>query len=114
MPQEELLQMLKIIQKSRKKTCELDSSMAPKTEYNIMLDPTFLTSIVMPPSLKLSEDLEFHQYQFLTANLSTEKFHFWPQLSSLYMVSKPFKIHLNPTRLKHPYFSLTFKKVTPC
>ena len=100
--------------KNRKKTCELDSSMTPKTENNNLLDPAFLTSIVMPPSLKLSENLEFHQYHFLTATLSTEKFHFWPQLTSLYMVSKPFKIHLNPTRLKHPYISFAFKKMTPC
>ena len=52
----------------------------------------------MPPTRKLSSKPDLHRDDSLTSQLSTEKFQFKPELTSLYMVSTPYKMQLNPTR----------------
>ena len=52
----------------------------------------------MPPNLKISSKPDLHRDDSLTSQFSTEKFQFNPQLTSLYMVSTPFKFQSNPNR----------------
>ena len=50
----------------------------------------------MPPTRKLSSTPDLRREDSLTSQLSTEKFQVKPQLTSLYMVSTPYKLQVNP------------------
>ena len=84
-------QLLEMIQKLplKNKTCDPDSPMSPKRKYKILKDSRFSFSNLMPPTLKPSQKLEMHREASLTSQLSTEKFQFFSQLTSLFMVSTP-------------------------
>ena len=79
----------KIPQKN--KVSASDSSKYQKMKYNVWTDPALLTSNVMRFTLKPSMKHDLHRDDPLTSQLSTEKLQFKPQLTSLYMVSTPYK-----------------------
>ena len=56
----------------------------------------FLTSKLMSPVLEPSQKFGLHRVDSLTSPLSAENFQFEPQLTSLYMVSTPYNIYINP------------------
>ena len=67
----------------KKQICALDSSKSLERKLNTLNDPAFLTSIVMPPTIKLSEKPDLHRDDSLTSQLSAETLQFKPQLTSL-------------------------------
>ena len=72
---------------------DFDSSKSPKRKYNFSIDPAFLISNIMYPTLKPSLQPDLHRNDYLTFQVSTEKYQFEPQLKSLYMVSTPYKLN---------------------
>ena len=60
----------------------------------------------MPPTLKLLQKSDIHRDFSLISQLSTERFLFKYQLTSLYMASTSYKFQLNPNRDKD--FSLLY------
>ena len=65
-------------------------------KHNILKDPAFLTSNVLPLTLSPSSKAVFHGDGSLTTQLWNEKFQFESQPTSLYMVSTPHKFQLIP------------------
>ena len=76
-------------------------------------DPAYITSNVMPPTLKLSPGPDLHTDFSLTAQLSSEKFPFKRQLTSLYVVSTPCKFQLNPNRSKNQHIFYASEEIAP-
>ena len=84
-----------------------------KKKNKILKDPPSFIRIFLPPILKLSLEPNLHLFDSLTSQLSTKKLHFKSQLASLYTVSKPYKIQLNPNRYNDHYISYASKFPTP-
>ena len=103
-----------MIRKLRKnKVSAPASSKVPERKQNISKDPPFFNSNIMPPTLKLLSKPHLHSYVSLTTQLSTEKFQFKPQLTSLYKLSTPYKFPLNPNCCNDQYISYASKHSTP-
>ena len=74
-----LLQLLKMIEKLHKKkqkTCISDSSMSLKKKYSFLNYPAFLTSNVLPHTLKSSPKPDSQRDDSSTYQVSTGKFRF--------------------------------------
>ena len=71
------------------KTCEPESSKSRKTKHRDIKNHAFLTSIVIPATLKPSLKPDLRRDDLLTSQLFTQKLQFEFQLTSLYMVSTP-------------------------
>ena len=99
-----LLQLFKIIQNSLK-TSGPDSSKSPKKKSNVLTDPAFLTSKVMPPTLKPLSEPALHRDDSLTFQISTLKFQVKSQRTSLSMVSTSHKFQISQNRWDIQYIS---------
>ena len=82
----------------RNKTCEFHSSKSPKWKCNILNEPVFSTSNVMPSILKPSSNPASLRDDSLTSQLSAEDFEMKPQSTSLYTVPRPNNFQPNPNR----------------
>ena len=67
----------------------------------------------MPPTLKPSPKPDSHRDDSITSQLSTGKFQFKAQLTSLYMVSTPHKLQLNPNRFIDHHISYASEQLAP-
>ena len=65
------------------------SSKSAERKYNILIDPAFLTSSVVPPTLELSLKSHLHSGHSLTSQLSAGKIQFKPEATTLFKVSTP-------------------------
>ena len=93
------------ISKLLKKNRETDSSKSPRRKDNIPNDPGVLTSNIIPPPRNSSQKPNMYRDDSLTFQFTTENFHFKSQMTSLYMVSRPFELQPNPNRYKDHYIS---------
>ena len=93
-----LPQLLYMIKKNptKNKFSAHDFSMSPKRNRHFLVDPAFSTWNAMLRTLKSSSKLDLHRNGSLTPQLLTEKLEFQPQLTSFYMVSKPYKFQFYP------------------
>ena len=67
----------------------------------------------MPAALKPSTKPDFYGDDSLISQISTEKFKFKPELTSLHMVSTPYKFQLTPNRYVDRYISSVSKQLAP-
>ena len=67
----------------------------------------------MPPIRKPSSKPGLRRDDSLLSQLLTENFHYKHQLTSLYMVSTPYKFQLSPNRYHDPYISCASKYLAP-
>ena len=81
------------------------SSTSPKRKYFTFKCFASYSESVTKPHL--------HRDDSLTSQLSTEQFQFKPQLTSLYMVSSPYKFQLNPNRYNDHYILCASKQLAP-
>ena len=90
-----------------------DPSQAPKRKYNILNDPSFLASNTMPPNLKPPQKPDLHRDDPLMKSLSTEKFQFKPQLTSLYMIPTSYKFAIPANRQNDHFVSYASRQLLP-
>ena len=90
-----------------------DPSQAPKRKYNILNDPSFLASNTMPPNLKPPQKPDLHRDDNLVKSLSTEKFQFKPQLTSLYMIPTTYKFSIAVNRQNDHFISYASRQLFP-
>ena len=104
-----------MIQKLREKNKNSapDFSKSSKKKYNSLTDLAFLNSNLMHPTLKSLSKPDLHRGDSLTSQLYTEKFQFKPQVTSLYMVSTPHNLQINPNCYNGLYISYEFKHLAP-
>ena len=82
-----------------------------KNKYNILTDPAFLQSNAKPSTLNPSSQPDLQRDGSLTSQLSTEKFRFESQLTSLYVFPAPYKFQLNTDCCNDHYISHASKQL---
>ena len=84
-----------------------------KGKTKILRDPAFLTSNVMPPTLKPTSKPDLQRQDSKKSQLSTEKVQFKSQLMSLSVVSSLCKLHMNANPYHDQYIKFAFKHTAP-
>ena len=95
------------------KTCESDSPKSQRNNYNILKEPAFLKSNVIPPILNSWHKADLHRDNSVTSQFSSEIFQFEAQLTLLCVVLTPYKIQLKPNRYIDHSNSHASKKLAP-
>ena len=94
-------------------TCEPGFSKYPKIDMQFLNGPAFLTSTVLPPTLKLAQRLDLRWDVSSKSVPPIEKFQFRPYRTWLFMVWTPYKFHVNPNRYKDHRFSYAYEQLAP-